>query len=284
MKQMACPTMEALIAALREMSPNSRIISGGTDLIIRMQDGEEEPDLLVYMGCLAESKGIILHEDALEIGAAVTMRELENSLCSTETGFAAIADAARRLGSMQVRNTATIGGNLANASPSGDFLPVLSLLHADALIATPKGTLRSAAVEEMLQKGMRNALAYNEAIVKFRIPREKNAGPSAFLKLGFRREVSITRIGLCGQLHLGRDGRIQKAAFMAGAISRQPVRVSEAEKALVGLPAGPAAKETLGHCLRQLICEVAPGRDYKAQAAYGVAEDLMDILMERACS
>ena len=196
----------------------------------------------------------------------------------------AIALAAGDVGATQIRNSATIGGNLANASPAGDLIPVLSLLEAEAVIAGPCGGVRRQAVQELLLGPGRTTLAHNEALIRLLVPLP--ASPtcrSAFAKLGFRNAMSISRIGLALLVDRDDGGTITLIRIVAGAISLKPIRLEAAEQALLHRKFDDEAVTIVGNCLSDLIMEVTPkhfDRDYKVAAAMGVAQDACRVLQQ----
>ena len=266
--------MEELCRDLGQLTPESKIISGGTDLIIRLHSGAVKPDALLYMGGVKECRTVEEKEDYIEIGAACTMTQLEKCpLLRPELG--AIPDATGDVGSPQIRNNGTIGGNIANASPAGDTLPVLWMLEAQVVIASPAG-LRAAPIHEVVLGPGCTSLGHQEAIVAFRV--KKGAGRTAFVKLGFRGKVTISRIGLAVRLDQDDQGVVRSARIIAGAISLTPVEVTAAEEALVGKDLTHETVAAAGKALSDLIMKITPekfDRDYKVWAAKGVMEDVL---------
>lgn len=276
-------SMPELFADLERLTPRSKLISGGTDLIIRLQQGTCKPDALLYPGNIPGIGDITETADSLEIGAMVTMTALANSeLMSGYT--AAIKHAAADVGAVQIRNSATIGGNLGNASPAGDLMPVWCLLKAEAVIAGPGGALRQSPVAEVFLGPGKISLSYNEIIVRFVIPKAPTRTVrSAFVKLGYRKALTISRIGLAALLDTDESGRVTQFELLAGAISPTPVRVEQAARYLPGRQLSSGDGAVIGKCLSELILEITPemfDRDYKAAAAFGVAEDLFAKLTE----
>jgi carbon-monoxide dehydrogenase medium subunit len=270
-------TLDELRLALAQMTPNSKILGGGSDLIIRINNGAYEPDALLYTGDAAELHAIAKSEDAVSIGAASTMDEIVAAGLGEK--FGAITDAAAAMGSAQIRNSATTGGNIASASPAGDLIPALFLLQADIDVATPAGSFRRPIDQVVVGPG-KTSLQHNECITRIIVPLPRVAGfRSAFAKLGFRKAVTISRIGLAVGLVLDEGGVATFANVVAGAISTRPVRVPKAEAALIGNRLTGEVKARVGAALSDLIMQITPvmfDRDYKAGAARGVAEDVLD--------
>ena len=266
-----------LFISLGKMTAESKIIGGGTDLIIRLNKGDCTPDALLYMGEVEDARKILETADSIEIGAMVKMAEIAESPILTGP-YAALKHAAAGVGAVQIRNMATIGGNFANASPAGDLIPALYLLKAEVVIAGADGSLRSEPVESALKGPGKTSLKYNDAIVKFVIPKTwPSSARSAYAKLGYRKTLTVSRIGLAVMLDFDGGGVITSAVVIAGAISLKPVNVEKAEKCLVGGKPTPEIIEQAGRHLSDLIMEITPemfDRDYKVHAAFGITEDI----------
>ena len=283
-KSFAPKSMPELSEALGELTPDSKIISGGTDLVIALNQRLYEPDALLYLGCIDGLSDIAETSEGIKIGAMATMADLAK--CELLTGpYAALRHAAADVGSVQIRSTATIGGNIANASPAGDIAPVLFLLDAFAIVAGKSNT-RNVPIQSLLTGSGNTSLAYNEVITGFILPDKwSRTVKSAFYKLGYRKALTVSRISLAMLLDFDSDGFITLADVVAGAISPVPVFVKKAGQLMVGRKLGAnLAMEVgndVGKNLSELILEITPeefDRDYKAKAAFGIANDIFERL------
>ena len=277
-KSYAPKSMEELMDALAELTSDSKIIGGGTDLMIALNQGSVEPDALLYLGCVDGLSDIVDSPDGITIGAMVTMADLADSELLTCGSFNALRQAASDVGSVQIRTTATIGGNIANASPAGDIAPVMCLLDAQAVVVGGSG-VRNVPIENLLTGAGKTSLAFNEVITGFILP-EKWSGSvkSAFFKLGFRKALTVSRINLALLLDFDSGGCISLAKVVAGAIAPTPVRLEKAEQFLIGQKPGAEVAKEVGKLLSELILEITPeefDRDYKAKAAFGIANDIL---------
>ena len=274
MKSFMPDSLPELAEALGNLTSRGKIIAGGTDLVIALNRGLSAPDALLYLGKVESIQGITETPDGLEIGAMATMAALAGSDLLAGP-YAALRHAAAEVGSPQIRSAATIGGNIANASPGSDLAPVLVLLDAEAVIAGASG-IRRAPVAKILTGPGTTSLAYHEAILCFVLPKPK-ATQSAFVKLGYRKALAIARIGLAMLLDFSPDGAIAFVKIVAGAIAPVPVRVQTAEQHLMGKKPDEGSVREVGKLLSALIletCSEAFDRDYKARAAMGITEDL----------
>lgn len=266
-------TMEELFSDLRRMTPHSRIISGGTDLIVGLRQGRVEVDALLFPGDLPELNVLSREGEMVEIGAACSMSRLA-AFFAVDPQLAAIGDAAGDMGSVQIRNRATIGGNIAGASPAGDLIPALWLLSAEAVVAGPDG-LRAADLSQLVLGAGRTGLQYNEALVAFRFPRPPRNSISAYHKVGSRGQVTIARLGVAVQIIFGRDGRVEDSRVVLGAVAQTPVRAPAAEAVMAGREFGTGAVRAAGKVLADFILEInkRPNRQYKAWAGPGALAD-----------
>ena len=275
-------SMPELAGCLGKLTPAGKILAGGTDLVIQLNKGACSPDALLCLRDIERLREVRQTDEGIEIGAMATIAELAGNPLLTGP-YTALRHAATGVGSVQVRNTATIGGNIANASPAGDIAPALVLLGAETIIAGPDG-LRRVPVEQVTTGSGKTSLAYNEAIVQFVLPGSISAATrTAFVKLGFRSVLSVSRIGLALRLDLDKEGIITAAVVVAGAIAPTPVHVNQAEHFLIGKKPVLETAVEVGRLLSALILEITPelfDRDYKVEAAYGVAEDAFNKIEE----
>ena len=271
MRALLPKTWEEIPGYLGQMTEKSRVVGGGTDLIIKMRLGALDPDALCYLGYVKELKEIREDGENLLIGAYAAMTEIETDPRVRER-FPALMDAASDVGSLQIRNNGTIGGNIGNASPAGDLLPVLYLYDAVLEIMGPEG-VRRAGIDEVLAGPGRLHLAHNEAIVRIILP--PCSLHTSFVKLGSRKKVTISRIGVA--LGIAMDGgAVKEMRLIVGAIGLKPVRFYEAEDFIRGKALNELNIMDIAEILSRYIKEhVAKefDRDYKVYAAKGAVMD-----------
>ena len=263
-------TMEQLSRDLERLTPDSLVLAGGTDLILRMREKRLQPDVLLSLSGVKELRDITITPDRAVIGAMATMAQVKRAADGLED-LQALADAAGGVGSPQIRNKGTIGGNVANASPAGDLPPVLWMLDAQAGLMAPGGCRRSLPVRQLLVDSGRTQLAPGELIVSFNIDRAALRGwRTVFEKLGHRSQVTISRIGLAVGLRQDGTGVVQEARVVAGAIKPVPFRLSDAEQLLLGKRPDPGLARAVGDTFKGNT-----RRAYKEAAAKGVAENAL---------
>jgi aerobic carbon-monoxide dehydrogenase medium subunit len=209
----------------------AKLLAGGTDLLPQMKNGMLKPAWVVDLSRVAELQKLAVEGGELHIGAAVTARTLE--LDKRVTGrYASIAEGGALLGSVQVRNLATVGGNLCNAAPSADMAPPLIALDAVAVIAGPKGR-RRVPLAEFFTGARGTVLGADELLVELVVPDPGACSGGQYLRHTPRRELDIAVVGVASQLTLA-DGKCAKARIALAAVAPTPVRATTAEQALQG--------------------------------------------------
>lgn len=239
--ELALPDTFAVCQQALADGPDVRLIAGGTDLLPQMKNGLVKARRLVDLSQLPELKLIEhLSDGSLRIGAAVSARSLELAQ-PVRDGFAALAESAGVVGSVQIRHLATLGGNLANAAPSADMAPPLLALDAELLIAGPRGQRRVRATDFFV--GVRQTqLAADEILVEIVIPAPGPGSGGTYVRHTPRRELDIAVVGVAAQLTIA-EGRCVKARIALAAVAPVPLRARQAEARLEGEAVTPALIE-----------------------------------------
>lgn len=283
MNSLAPKTMDELASALAQATPASRVVAGGTDLVIKMHQGRTVPDLLIYPGQIPELHEIRLTEETLHIGAMATMVELTAAL-EPVPEFRAISDAASKVGSPQIRSKATMAGNLCNASPAGDTLPVSRLYDLELEVLSGDGTITPLPADGFILGPGKTALQPGQAVVGLNFDRKRWAGyVSAFRKIGSREYVSISRVGMGALVKFAPDKTIRDARLTLGAVATTPIRIPEAEERMVGRVLDQDLIREVTAITSQTVhdnCRPA-NRLYKTEATRGLVADLFAMILER---
>lgn len=278
MKNYMPNSLSELYQDLGKMTSKSKVIGGGTDLVMHLNAGRVTPDALLYLGNVEETRMIKKEGKYLEIGAGVTMNEIVNSPL-LKGKFHSIIDAASDVGSEQIRNSGTIGGNIANASPAGDLIPIMFMLNASLVIATPDEKLKEVAIKDFILGPGKTTLNHDEIILKIKLPIPSSDNYSSrFVKLGSRKKVTISRICVSMGIEI-EDEIIKSASVYVGSISIVPVHLEDAEKIMIGRKIDDRLKLEVAKVLSDKIMEVTPekfDRDYKVWAAKGVISDVLE--------
>jgi len=237
-------------------------VAGCTDLMVAAPERRLAfPGLLDLTG-IAEIRGIAETASGLTIGATTTFHELRRSPL-VASRFPALAAAAAQVGGWQIQNRATLGGNLANASPAGDSLPVLLALGATLVAVGPRGR-REIPGEDFFVGYRKTALAADEILAWVRLPTPPPGTVQAFRKIGTREAQAISKVvvAMAGRVV---DGRIADLRLAAGSVAPVPLRLVQAEEAARGLPPGREAAERAGHAA---AAQVTPIDDVRSTGAY----------------
>ncbi len=228
-------TAEEAISFYGQHSETSKFMAGGTDVIVKVKEGWMEPDYLISLNKIEEMNELHKNEATkeLSIGATVTHSTLEKSIM-IQNEYPIIYDAVSNIGSLQVRNVGTIGGNLINAVPSADGAVPMIALDGVALLHGPDGE-RSAEVKDLFIEPYKTILKKGEILKKITIPpQEANTG-SAYIKFGRRAAMELPLIGIGVLLTLEDDQKTcKKARIVLGVAAPTPMRAFDAEKFLVG--------------------------------------------------
>ncbi|MBS3937087.1 MAG: xanthine dehydrogenase family protein subunit M [Peptococcaceae bacterium] len=255
--------------------PEAKLLAGGTDLIVQMREGRVSPRTLVDLSRFGELSYIKLRHDTLHVGCMTTFNQVaRNPLVVRHAP--ALAQAARQVGSVQIRNQGTIGGNLANASPAADSIPPLIALGAKAQVVSRDGS-RSLAIEDLLAGVGINTLLPGEMIAEINFSLPAPRARSAFVKLGRRKAMAIARISMAGLLVLSADGLVTEARLALGAVGATVFRALEAEAALLHKPLDRAVVAACLQAVQDTVAQKLGRRasaTYKREAIRGVAEEL----------
>jgi carbon-monoxide dehydrogenase medium subunit len=227
-------SIKEAISLLAKYGPKAKVIAGGTDLISEMRWGEWRPQYVLSLNQISGLDEIQFDKTTgLRMGAACTIGEIERSKVIKEY-YPLLAQAASVLGSMEIRNRATIGGNLCTAAPSADTPPSLLVLGAKAVIATQKGE-EVVALEDFFTGPKKTILNHDEILVRLEIPPMEPNSAGEYIKFGRRNAMEIAMIGVAALITVEDGNNTCKAARLAFATAAPtPIRSKEAEKVLTG--------------------------------------------------
>ncbi len=266
--------VDELLALFETSSYPVRLIAGGTDLLTRIEPDSAERVLVADIGDVDELAGLEITGEGLRIGAATKLADLEGSEL-LRGALGVLAGAAARVGSPQIRNLATIGGNVCNASPAADTLPPLLILEARAEMVSPRG-LRTVPLDEFFVGPGQTVMNKDELLAALLIPTPPKGAVAAYMKQSPRRAMDLAVVGV-GVL-LAREGNGLQARIALGAVAPTPLRAVQAERLLEG------AIELDGNVISQAAKlaaqEVAPISDVRASAEY--RSEMVRALTERA--
>jgi len=276
--------MPELIEALKKATENTKILAAGTDLVISLREGKIKPDLIVDISRVSEMDYIKEDDENILIGSLTTFTELAKN--QTVIKYAkCLSEASDKVGSKQIRNRGTIGGNIGNSSPAGDTLPVLMALEAKVLVIDSEGKIVEFSIEDVLMGQNKTALNYNQAIIGVRIPKQNGNWISTFAKLGSRMAVTIAKLGIALNLSYNAESNvIEMARIGLGAVGKTAYRATVIEELLKNKK---VTKELVDQFAEELSLEIGraiPGRaslPYKREAIKGVAYEAFENLFSK---
>lgn len=264
-KQYFAPNTLDELADLMLAHPKARLVAGGTDLCLEFTQMLKEIDCLIYTGQVKELQTIELSNDTLDIGAAVTYNQAKSLLVEQ---YPDLHELIERLGSYQIRNQATIAGNVGNASPIGDMPPVLIALGAKLVLR--KGDVRrTVSVEEYFVRYKVTLLQTSEFIERILVPVAKENFHFKVYKISKRLEDDIS--ATCGAFNLSfgeneAGEKVVKQAFIAfGGMAEIPKRAFHCEQALINHVWN---KATIKTAMAELAKDFSPISDFRASADY----------------
>jgi carbon-monoxide dehydrogenase medium subunit len=262
-------TLDETIAALVVPDARPYLLAGGTDLIVRLRRGHLRPTVVIdTKGVRDLHAEIVAIDDGLRFGARVTMTSIIQDARVREH-FQALVEAASVVGSVQIRNRATLTGNICNASPAADTVPALLVYGAMANVIGPAGS-RSVPLSEFFTGPGRTVLTRGEILESVDLPFPKGPVGAAFGRITRRRGVDLATINLCGLI--ASDGT---ARFAFGAVGPTPFVATDDSGALAPHGADEVARRG---ALRALFSQARPITDVRGSQEYRIA--MLDVMTD----
>jgi len=258
--------------SLKGEHPEAVFLAGGTDLLVKMKGGQITPQSVIDIGEIDQIRAIEGSATEIFIGAAVKVSCLEKHALLKEK-LPSLTGAAFSLGSPQVRNLATIGGNICNASPSADLLPPLYAYDAAMIVCGARGDRRLPIADFLTGPG-RTALKSDELLKGVAIPNRAFAGKSVYLKHALKQSMDIAAVNLC--VYLEGIAPVTACRIVLGAVGPTPLRAAEAEAFLTGKELDAATVLAAARTARR-ACR--PIDDIRTTAAY--REEMVEVLCKR---
>ncbi|SDZ18626.1 carbon-monoxide dehydrogenase medium subunit [Proteiniborus ethanoligenes] len=276
-------TVEEAVKILAGADKDTQIIAGGTDFIVQVNKKMISPEKVVDIKHIKELAYVREENEFIKIGALTNFSYLESSEILNKKAKA-LAIACGEVGSIQIRNLGTIGGNIVNASAAGDSIAALMALDASVVLKSEKEE-RTMKLEEFYRGSGDCQIRKDEILTEifFKAPSENSA--TSFKKLGKRKALAIVVISIGALIEKDKDNICTKAQISLGAISRYPVRVREVEEALMGKELN---RENIEACIEKIseITNVSVDNSpfkhlalYKGEAMKGIAEELFDDIL-----
>ncbi|WP_352418368.1 FAD binding domain-containing protein [Proteiniborus sp.] len=269
-------TVEETIEILDQYREKGKIIAGGTDLVIDIKNRKANFEALIDVSSIEEMSFIKVENNLVEIGAATTFTEIAKSkLLSIR--LSGLKEAAHSVGSPQIRNKGTIGGNICNGSPAADIVPPLLALDAIAVIKSKDGQ-REVLVEELFLDKGKVALGNNEVLVsvKFKNPNEKQI--LSFSKLGLRKALAISRICTSVFVEFDEEKICKEIRIANGSLGKFGTRERKVEEFFKGKKLTEEVIEEGVKLMQGQVAERLAGRstvEFKSVAVKGVLRNAL---------
>lgn len=268
-------TLEEAVAALRRHAPDARLLAGGTDLLVDLKTGRVRAGHLISINRLAALRGITEEDGALRIGALTVISQLSRSPIVRER-FAPLLDATREMAAPQIRNVATVGGNIASAVPCADLPPILIAMNASVRLWSPTGQ-RDVPLQEFFVGPRCTVLQAGEVLTTIFVPGLPPQFGAAYARFALRDGNAIAVASIAASLLLDRDHTVRAARIVLGAVAPVPRLVEAATAELRGRPANDDAFKRAAEISRQAA---EPISDVRGSADF--RRELVAVLTRRA--
>jgi carbon-monoxide dehydrogenase medium subunit len=265
-------TLAEAVALLDAHGPDARLLAGGTDLVIRLRDGTARPAVVIDVKRIAELRPAIREADGrVTISAGTVMTDIAAD-DRVRRWFPALAEAAAVVGSVQIRNRATLAGNVCNASPAADTAPSLLVYGADVVAAGPGGTRRIAVDDFFVRSGV-TTLARGELVTALELPIPARRQAAVHLRRTRRRGHDLASVTLCCAVD---EAGVTRLAY--GSVGPRPVLVVD-ESGVLADPAAP--DDAKAAIFEQMFAGASPSpRSMRASPEYRLA--MLRVLGRRA--
>jgi CO/xanthine dehydrogenase FAD-binding subunit len=269
-------SLAAALSLLEDHKKGMKVLAGGTDLIVQMKDGRARPAAIVDAKNIPELNRLGWNGDKVfHIGAAVPLSKII-AFPTVRERFGILQQACSLIGSGQIRNRATLGGNICNAAPSADTAPPLLCLGAKAVITGPGGK-RTVPMNDFFRGPGQTVVGSNEILVEVEIPAPPSASAGCYLRHTPREEMDIAVVGVASFLVGSGPRQCREARVALGAVAPTPVMVPQTAALLAG--------KTLSDKLIEAAAEMAaaaasPVSDVRGSADY--RREIIRVLVRRS--
>ncbi|UCD81573.1 MAG: xanthine dehydrogenase family protein subunit M [Desulfobacterales bacterium] len=260
------PSVDEALTELEVSGEDTKVIAGGTDLVLNMKKKKILPRRLISLHNLKELDFVRTQDSKIHIGALTRHADIAAHPV-VKTHLPILGEAVGLIGSWQIRNVGTIGGNICNASPAADSAPPLLVLNAQLIVASKK-TEKKIALESFFTGPAETVLETGQILkeIVIELPKQRSAG--CYLKLRRRKAVDVSLAGVAFQAETESDGRtLARVGIALGGVAPTPIRVAEAEAVLTGLHVDEALTK-ISDCAEIAVQAASPIDDVRATASY----------------
>lgn len=273
-------TLEELLTLMREYKGRARVIAGGTDLIVDMKLRRKEPEHVISLNKIKELDYIIEEDTGIRIGAATKLRHIEKRKTIHER-FNALYEAVKSIASIQVRNMATLAGNICNASPAADSAPPL-LIYDAVVTAQNLDSMRKIMIKDFFTGPGRTALRDDEIVKEIFIPYPPEGSESVFLKVS-RVGMDLAKVNIAVLIKMNGE-YVEDFRIALGAVAPTPLRIFKAEEYLKSKRIN---EENIKHVQEIVAEEIKPITDvrstdwYRRELSKILVKDAINILVDK---
>lgn len=271
-------TIEEVKEYMKDHS-NLKLLAGGTDLVLDFKRNKVKCESIVSLEKISDLKKIVDDKDEIYIGAMVTFSDLiENNIIKDYCNL--LLNCSMSMGSPQIRNVATVGGNIANGGSAADIIPCIISLGGILLIESEEA-IRRVSCEEYFENYKEERLKENEILTHIIIPKTQNI--SGYYKLGKRNSLAISRVSAAVNLEIKKD-RICAINICLGAVGRYPFRAKELEERSLGKDIKWLYSEEALEYLESIVEKSIEGRKtmpFKREAIKGVFKRALDNALQK---
>ncbi|UCF84956.1 MAG: FAD binding domain-containing protein [Desulfobacteraceae bacterium] len=268
-------SLKEVFSLLKEYGSKAALIAGGTDVMVKIRNTKKAPEVLISLRKLNDLR-YIRKNNGYHIGALTTHRMLEQSAL-VKSDLSALHDGASDVGSVQIRNVATVGGNICNAAPSADTAGPLLALDATVVLEGPEGR-RSVPIADFFTGTYRTVRKADEVLIEFQIPAEMESFGSAYWKHSRRKAMELPLLGISVALKLSENQEISDARIALTVAAPTPVRAYKAEDFLKGKPLDDNALREAGRIASSPDC-CSPRDSLRCAAWY--REEMIQVFIPR---
>jgi CO/xanthine dehydrogenase FAD-binding subunit len=269
-------TIAETLSIMKRYGSKAKLMAGGTDVMVNYNRGKLDFEQLISINGLPELQGIaVTEEDFIRIGANMTLSDIEND--DTILTYAPILnEAASQVGSCAIRNRATIGGNLCNASPAGDIAPALMVMDAELELRGANGS-RYLPIKEFFLGPAKTVAQEDEILVAVYIP-QKKMHKCKFIKLGIRKSMEIAIVSVACVMSVNNDGKCDYARLALGAVAPTPILISTFAKRFEGRHLSDLSESDINQVavdaakLCSPISDIRASKEYRKKAAAILSE------------
>ncbi len=265
-------SLEEALKILEDRGEGAQVIAGGTDLMIQIREGKLGAGLLVDITYIPELRFIREEGNQIKLGPLVTHAELASSGV-IKNGASVLERAAHSVGSPQIRNMGTIGGNIINASPAADTIPALVVLDAQVTLMR-KGRKRTLPITDLYIGPYKTIIEPHELLVEITFTKLDDGWRSSFIKLARRRALAIARINIAALAKM-EGAKAKEVRISVGSSTPTPCRMGEVETLLTGeVPSLALIEEAALKAAQEMVKRsgVRPSTKYKRPAVQGLVE------------